>query len=197
MMQVNKKRKFESVEDEENSFQQINQDEKLYFEFDRRATRGELVELHTHLMGMGSADFWVNRIMKVFIRNIVSRTGRRDVGYTVDDIWTASGLRFPQHVGSKSTASWKRAILEAKILDGVNKKMEDIFEQRQNKDDPNKFDWVITNNKLFEILEESSNGALLAMMRNWFEFLDVNGNSPSYSDILQTCNVYQVISLSF
>lgn len=170
-MQGNKKRKFESVEDEENSFQQINQDEKLYFEFDKRATRGELVELHTHLMGMGSADFWVNRIMKVFIRNIVSRTGRRDVGYTVDDIWTASGLGFPQHVGSKSTASWKRAILEAKILDGVNKKMEDIFEQRQN-------DWVITNNKLFEILEESSNGALLAMMRNWLF-------------------IYQVISLSF
>jgi hypothetical protein len=159
--------------------------DSLHFVFDKRATRGELVELHTHLMGMGSADFWVNRIMKVFLTNKVSEP-ECDVKFTVEDIWGASGLHFPQSVQSRDP-SWQRAILESKIFDGLKERMSVVFEERLKKGSQHEKEWFITNNKLLRILEESPKGVLRGMVRNWFQFLDVNGKDPSFADILQTC----------
>jgi hypothetical protein len=160
----------------------------LHSEFDKLATRGELVELHTHLMGMGSADFWVNRIMKVFLPNRVA-SGFDDVTYTVGNIWTASGLRFPHSVFGEDE-SWQRAILESKMFDGLETKMSDVFEKRKN--NSGGWEWSITNTRLLQILQKSPNEVLLGMVRNWFEFLDVNGKNPSYADILQTCNTFSL-----
>ena len=41
--------------------------EALIHKLDIHIARRSFVELHTHLLGMGSADFWVKKIMETYI----------------------------------------------------------------------------------------------------------------------------------
>jgi hypothetical protein len=186
----------EEDEDLEISLEVLSHMDKLFFEFDKRATRGELVDLHSHLMGMGSADFWVNRIMRVYLINKThaeTKTGKKkfeDVKYSVSDMWIASGLRFPNSVLDEDP-SWKRAILESKMFDGLRYNMASEFNpiRVSPKNGSPYDDWEITNTGLMKLLEQNPRGPLRGMLRNWYEFLDVHGNAPSLADILQTCKL--------
>jgi len=45
--------------------------ESLLQELDRQVGRLGLADLHTHLLGMGSADFWVDQIMRTYLVRVV------------------------------------------------------------------------------------------------------------------------------
>ncbi|KAI8915836.1 hypothetical protein EDD86DRAFT_215964 [Gorgonomyces haynaldii] len=47
-----------------------NEREVAQRKLDECIKKKELVELHTHLLGMGSADFWVNNIMKTYLPRV-------------------------------------------------------------------------------------------------------------------------------
>ena len=51
------------------------------------SSKSQLVELHTHLVGMGNADFWVSKIMEGYIPSIGG-----DVFYPIEDLLVASGF---------------------------------------------------------------------------------------------------------
>jgi hypothetical protein len=47
--------------------------EELVARLDEYLSRGALVELHSHLLGMGSADFWVSRIMMTYLPRVLAK----------------------------------------------------------------------------------------------------------------------------
>ena len=49
--------------------------EDVVHTLDNFAAVGGLTELHSHIMGMGSADFWVPRVMTVYLPRVASFTG--------------------------------------------------------------------------------------------------------------------------
>lgn len=144
-----------------------------------------LTELHTHLMGMGSADFWVSRIMEVYI----PRTGD-DVFYPLDEIIKASDLNIFGCNSDDWSQSLKKSALEARLFDGLRCSMGDLVKSRDEfHQSSNEGIW---NSELVYLLKDDDrlhNGAgpLRAMIRNWFEFLDSSGQSPSHIDIIDLC----------
>lgn len=59
--------------------------DELFHALDFAATRNALVELHTHLLGMGSADFWVHQIMLTYLPRSFKADGS-DTNLTFDGV---------------------------------------------------------------------------------------------------------------
>lgn len=138
-----------------------------------------LTELHTHLMGMGSADFWVSKIMESYlhrIENCNKKTSERKVEFSLADVMTASG--FP-HSDSESCDI---SLFEALFFDGfLNRNLKSVVT-----------DSKISNANIVSMLHEEDErtgrgGPFRALVRNWFQFLGSNGQSAMHTDVLRIC----------
>ena len=155
----------------------------------KRISRKSLTDLHTHLMGMGSADFWVSTIMVDYLSAI-----DKPVYYPLEHILTASGINF------KADDNWSKeiafSILEARMFDGQpsgslldNSELKKAEDLESLKSIPEGEVRCISNSKLVSMLKQDS-GPLRALIRNWFEFLDSSGIAPGHTDILDTCRFH-------
>lgn len=237
----------------------------LVASLNRAIDGARLVELHAHLMGMGSSDFWVSRIIGSYLPSATSDDGgdavarisgaaseaeaegaimarlepllrhlglpRRpvaerlaafrpaagvprlhalraftlDVVYSEERLMTACGIVTVSAAGPDAawSACWWRSRLEARLFDGGGSAAECIRPRLIYNAKKGRFDFVVglSNSTLARLLsdEASSNrdtagggafmasGPLRGVVRNWFEFLDPSGTSPSLPDIMDTC----------
>lgn len=151
---------------------------RLFQELDTLISTKSLVDLHTHLMGMGNADFWVTKIMEGYL--LISDS---DVKYKFSDICEASHLTLGN---LEPSPEWLQSIVESRLFDGSSFTLLDIPDfDPANPCIPNEF--------LVEMMHEEDerypqrDGPLRSLVRNWFEFLDTNGNHPDQNAILDTC----------
>lgn len=161
-----------------------------------------LTELHTHLMGMGSADFWVSRIIESYLPR-VARKMRTDVYYPIDFILKASGFK----TGSSFDAAMDLSLFEAMFFDNiVADDQQETYNLQRCVTFHNNVP-CISNNQLVELLRiedksllrsgaQAGNGPLRAMVRNWFEFLSPGGDVAHHSEILNTCKGQLMLSKS-
>lgn len=170
--------------------------EKLHIILDEYCHTRGLVELHSHLMGMGSADFWVSRIIEQYIPRSLATRGAKDVFYPLKDIMIASSIMKPQSGDDEWDKSIMLATLESRLFDGI--RGGSFAKYCKTKTIKNKKVYGIYNNDLVALLNqeeaENRNGRpLRALVRNWFEFLDSGGNAASHTDILDSCK-YHLLS---
>lgn len=158
--------------------------EALFDELDHWILKKGLTELHTHLLGMGSADFWVTRIIESYLPRAANALGN-DVEYPLETILEASGF-------SKACDPIDLSVFEAMFFDSSESEtLCSAFREVQINDNERKV--CISNNKLVELLHAEDKvaslrgGSLRALVRNWFEFLGSNGNSAHHSEILKSC----------
>ena len=179
-------------------------EKEAYCKLDENIGKCSLSELHTHLMGMGSADFWVSRIIETYIPRSISRTGNsrnaHDVFYPLKVLIEASDITIMGcGEGDEKALDWswcmKKTAFEARMFDGLNSTMKECFEfSKKSKDDGDVY-YGIYNSKLMELLHQDDGhhhgkGPLRAMIRNWFEFLDGSGSSPCHTDVIDSCKYY-------
>jgi hypothetical protein len=157
---------------------------ELVQKLDELISTDSLVDLHTHLMGMGNADFWVTKIMEGYLLRSSS-----EVKYKFSDICEASQLT----IGNLPAQSeWLQSMVESRLFDGSAYTLSNIpgFDPA----DP-----CLPNEFLVTMMHEEDDrypqrdGPLRSLVRNWFEFLDSNGNRPDQNAILDTCKSSTVI----
>lgn len=154
--------------------------DELFQILDDNILKKGLTELHTHLMGMGSADFWVSKIMESYLHRIEDdKPSERKVEYSLADVMTASG--FP-HSDSESCDI---SLFEALFFDGfLNRNLKSVVT-----------DSKISNATIVSMLHEEDertgrDGPFRALVRNWFQFLGSNGQSAIHTDVLRICKLY-------
>jgi hypothetical protein len=169
---------------------------KLFDVLDYWILRKGLTELHTHLMGMGSADFWVSRIIECYLpralreRNLKQTKKKHDneaddVLYPLNVLMEASGFFDTNNPVEKSN-------FEAFFFDSSGSSLQSAFQLSE------KLGLCLSNTTLVGLLnaEETNliargmsprSGPLRALVRNWFEMLGTNGTGVHYSDIMKTC----------
>lgn len=141
-----------------------------------------LVDLHTHLIGMGSADFWVSKVIEAYIPLRVLKLGEtEDVFYPMDSLLIASGLKQGDGEYNDSIA---RSKLETRMFDGLSIPAAERF-----KNHPDKGRGLYNSDLVrFLLMDNASRaGNLRSVVRNWFEFLGPSGEAPQQVDILDTC----------
>lgn len=168
----------------------LTAESSIFFDLELEIKKKSLTELHSHLMGLGNADFWVNQIMKNYLvqrrkKNNGDDNLRMDVEYDIDDIFRATN--FPQpNAECKNDISWKLSIIQARLLSQFDFTLYEVVQKREKKH-------FITNSKLVELMQlekiHGSSGPIESMVRNWFEFLSIDGSSPTHFDILNTCKL--------
>ncbi|KAG5460186.1 MAG: hypothetical protein BJ554DRAFT_7798, partial [Olpidium bornovanus] len=92
-----------------------DQQNQIEAELDRHVRSKRLVELHTHLLGMGSADFWVNRIMETYLPRVC-----------VDQTWERAALE--QHL--KTLLISQLEADRTSIRDSVERLVDDLAANR-------------------------------------------------------------------
>ena len=151
-----------------------------------------ITELHTHLMGMGSADFWVSRIMECYLPRVAKEANNKDVLYPLKKILAASGYKF----GDRFDDAMDLSIFEAIFFDSSEKCNFEACLVENSSGEP-----CISNTTVVELLREEEekmkakgvplrSGPLRALVRNWFEFLGSDGETAHHSEILQTCKYH-------
>jgi len=157
----------------------------------------ELVELHTHLMGMGNANFWVLKIMEYYIPWKFSE-GFPDVFYPLESLLKASGFSYDKSCDFSYSEGCAK--LEARMFDGLNVPATKRFITFKGTEGKYVGQKGIYNAALVEcLIQEDANsnaspGPLRALVRNWFEFLDSSGQTPSRTDIIDICKQSTVLS---
>lgn len=164
----------------------------LFDELDAWIFNKGLTELHTHLMGMGSADFWVSRIIESYLPRVAKKK-KTDVFYPLEKILQSSGFK----TGDSFDAEMDLSLFEAIFFDNiVTNDLETYNLQRcveYHNDIP-----CMSNKQLVELLRiedeslrksgaQTGHGPLRAVVRNWFEFLSPGGEVAHHSEILNTC----------
>ncbi len=209
---------------------------RLYDALDDMILKGGLAELHTHLAGMGSADFWVTRIMEGYLmrttkKNEEEREERKEEGegkgkgkgkgqgkgkgkgkkeeemkeevyYDIDSIFDACGLEVPKEIKAVHAITdngklesierdYKLAILEPMMFSRVKCDLHTAFKNVPLKFKENEEYFCISNTKLVELMEEErrnvADGPLVSMVRNWFQFLNLNGSAANENEIMRIC----------
>lgn len=161
--------------------------EALYATLDSFISRKGLTDLHTHLMGMGSADFWVSRIMETYLPRIMNPDKpETDVFYPLSDVLRASGFESLTPFDKELDKS----VFEARFFDGFddgtsNYNLKSVFQLKSGV-------LCLANQSLIKMLrfEDAKfhrSGPLRALVRNWFQFLGSNGQPAHHSEVLQIC----------
>lgn len=159
-------------------------DETLYYHLETKINQEIFTDLHTHLMGLGDADWWVDNVIEGYIpRKESSVKGKQNakVFYAIEDLCRASGKVFNGE--DREYADQKgRAVLEARIFDNYG------FTWEKNKNNI----YGLSNENLAkrlqkEKLEVGLSGPLRGLVRNWFELLDPSGNRPDRAHITSMC----------
>jgi hypothetical protein len=177
----------------------------LWSRLDEQIYRNGLTDLHTHLMGMGSSEFWVSKIIKTYLSE------KKGAFLSLKSVMIASGYPVPKGPISDDRGDVENFFsqyysqisrFESRFFEGFEGvegfKFETLFERTQ--DDSSAHDPLNTErrqmlvSKLFEMLEYENNGQrvkdggpLLALVRNWFELLSTSGSAAVQTDILETC----------
>jgi hypothetical protein len=178
---------------------------ELRSELDRQIQDHRLVELHTHLMGMGDADFWVHLIIETYIPRSTEFAKAHleenfDVFYSVDHILEASGYHYDK--GDQYAKELARAKLESKMFDGFRHTGEDLpafftvgkqlgpnvgSKRKRSPTDDGDVHGVYNSTLAKYLAISGVSSPFHAVVRNWFQFLDPAGNPVSHADILETC----------
>jgi hypothetical protein len=177
---------------------------KLYRLLDDHINRKGLTELHTHLMGMGSADFWVSKVMETYLPRVEIgiKTKERKVWYPWEDVLKASG--FEPMGGFMGALS--ESLAESVIFDGfpsftLKDPLENVFKaplakpvkdqsRAPNRERIN----CISNDTIVKLLQyedsqTNRSGPFRALVRNWFEFLSSAGESVLHTEVLHQCKM--------
>jgi hypothetical protein len=189
-----------SIEDE--WFQKAKKKTGLYKLLDDHIHCKGLTELHTHLMGMGSADFWVSKIIETYLPRAESsiKTASSKVWYPWDEILKASGFE-PMH-GFMGELS--ESLAESVIFDGFPSYtlagviVEEFATLKAKPGDnkaraaPRQRVRCISNQTIVTMLQyedsrTNRSGPFRALVRNWFEFLSSAGESVMHTEVLHQC----------
>jgi hypothetical protein len=166
---------------------------ELFLMLDNHILKKALTELHTHLMGMGSADFWVSKIMENYLPRIElheqeNKTGRvRQHGkvlFPLKDILVATGGS-----GGRVDDELDESLFEALFFEGFDKHNLTVALEKDKEGESLS---VISNQTIVNMLNDEDSrlhrkGPLRALIRNWFEFLGTDGQHATHSEVLQTC----------
>lgn len=149
-----------------------------------------LTELHTHLMGMGSADFWVSTIIEKYLPRIEKyadslpngAVSKAKVTYSLEKLLKASG--YFDGEADEFSSQLNRSLFEARFFEG--------FETRNFKSEHVAEQGCISNATIVTMLEEDDVrfgrlGPFRALVRNWFEFLGSDGLPAPHTEVLRTC----------
>ena len=167
--------------------------EDLHKELDKFIYDESLTDLHTHLMGMGSADFWVTKIMETYLPR---RYGTdKEIYYPLSTLMEASGFKATED-------SVDISLFEARFFEGFADQAYNLHEVLV----PESFDVSpilrrISNTAIVEMLKleyengkhGQKSGPFRALVRNWFQFLSPSGNATEHADVLQTCKCLPLI----
>ena len=161
----------------------IASDKDQLFKFlDDNILRKGLTELHTHLMGMGSADFWVSKIMESYLHRIEcdeDKPSGTKVEFSLAQLMIASGFSY------SDSDSCDISLFEARFFDGfLNRNLKSTAPNSR-----------ISNATIVSMLHEEDErtgrgGPFRALVRNWFQFLGSNGQSAMHTEVLRTCKYY-------
>lgn len=118
--------------------------------------QGGLVELHTHLMGMGNADFWVSKIMEDFLPS-----RNKDVFYPMKSLLLASGIAFSSSDENSYSFSIAKAKLEARMFDGLGSAR---FEKDRDCVEKADLEIFLNENKGSTLISESAKSDIQRML---------------------------------
>jgi len=164
-----------------------NKKKDLFERLDYHVRFKRLAELHTHIMGMGSANFWVDKIIQKYIplkeKDSIKDGSNKAVIYPLVDLLKANGVILKDDFYNK--VQYSR--LESRLFDsisGVN--FQKIIDENREKF-PGLADYeFISNSKLIELLGKdatsSNSGHLMSFIRNSFQFLSNSGADPTRFD---------------
>jgi hypothetical protein len=106
--------------------------QSLYNLLDENIRKKGLTDLHTHLMGMGSANFWVKKIIEKYIplKEEAAEKGSNFVKYPLLDLLIATGVQPAPEGSFERSIQYSR--LESRFFDSIEKQnFESFF--RENK----------------------------------------------------------------
>jgi hypothetical protein len=153
---------------------------ELYRALDDHINRKDLTELHTHLMGMGSADFWVSKIMETFLPRKESMPKSKKVVYPLEKILEASGFSCSKGFNGEIQES----LAESIFFDSFpSYTLNDVVDEASN---------TISNEKIVNMLQyedgqTNRSGPFRALVRNWFEFAGSDGQGAAHTEVLHQC----------
>ena len=162
--------------------------DQLFKILDKHILKKGLTELHTHLMGMGSADFWVSKIMESYLHRIEcdeDKPSERKVEFTLAQLMIASGYSY------SDSDSYDLSLFEARFFDGfLNRNLKSTAVPNSKISNAK-----ISNATIVSMLHEEDErtgrgGPFRALVRNWFQFLSSNGQSAMHTEVLRTCKYY-------
>jgi hypothetical protein len=167
-----------------------NKEKELFERLDYYVLHKRLAELHTHIMGMGSANFWVNKVIQKYIplkeKDSIKNGSNKAVIYPLVDLLKANGIILKGDLGDfYNKVEFSR--LESRLFDsisGVN--FQKIIDENREKF-PGRADYeFISNSKLIELLGKdalsTNSGHLMSFIRNSFQFLSNSGADPTRFD---------------
>eukprot|EP01035_Chromulina_nebulosa_P034927 gene34927-46917_t len=110
------------------------QQQSLYKRLDEYVREKRLTDLHTHLMGMGSANFWVKKIIEKYIR--LKEEGENDskkvVKYSLLDLLLATGVLPAPNGSFERSIQYSR--LESRFFDSIdNQNFASLFNENKKK----------------------------------------------------------------
>eukprot|EP01038_Epipyxis_sp_PR26KG_P017182 gene17182-23674_t len=130
-----------------------------------------LTELHTHIYGMGSAEFWVKTIIENFLIRIKINTDR-EVLYTIKDLLKADGHIFEEPKEETPNIIPHRTQLKISRLES---RLFGTLKHRSNNSHFDEFnaqnilERYLSNTRLVDFL--STPGEFTSIVSNWFQFL--------------------------
>jgi hypothetical protein len=167
---------------------------ELWRKLDVAIYRNRLTDLHTHLMGLGSADFWVTKIL----RNFLLRK-KPDATIPLQYVMICSGFPVPNYTDDAHGYYSQVSKFESRFFDGFDGQPTLSFSTvfvhnyRFNETvDPlgiknRSISVVVLNNMLDDEARRGPDGPLLGLVRNWFDFLNTTGSAAFQTDVLQIC----------
>ena len=106
--------------------------QSLYEQLDEYVREKRLTDLHTHLMGMGSANFWVKKIIEKYI-HLKEKGEKRIVKYSLLDLLLATGILPAPNGSFERSIQYSR--LESRFFDSIdNQNFASLF--NENKTSP-------------------------------------------------------------
>jgi hypothetical protein len=171
--------------------------EKLWAELEKRIRKDSLTDLHTHLCGLGDANFWVTKIICTLLPRLAP-----EARFSLEAVMICTGFRFAElDEDDKFTYYSELSKFESRFFDGfegTNINFMGCFtvdgSATLTTSDPlqlRRRSIEVTQLVKMLRLERArcgkDGGPLHALVSNWFEFLNFAGSAAAQADILQAC----------
>jgi hypothetical protein len=159
--------------------------------------KNKITELHTHLMGMGDANFWINDILIGFLCS-ENNIENDDVFYPIETfIEAVTGKKMVDYnENSNSSNEYLKHSFETLFYNSMPENIGSIEDTFFIKKEDGKV--VISNKKLIEIMSHEvglKNQPFHSLIKNCFQFLNLNGEIANQNEVLKTCFSFLIFLL--